>query len=161
MPEIFSINQQLFKIFWEDTSFVEKFKCAPAAKLLHHAYIGGLLEHVLSMALIGEHIANHYSGVDRDLLLAGIILHDVGKIKELSYKRRIDYTDEGKLLSHIVIGVGIIDEKIKKIPDFPKRTELLLKHLIVSHHGVKEFGSPEVPKTIEAIPKVYPAKCAP
>ncbi len=141
----------LSKLFWEDKRFVDRFKLAPAAKHLHHAYIGGLLEHTLSMAIIGQQISDHYSGVDRDLLLSGIVFHDVGKVEELGYTNKIDYTDKGRLLSHIVIGVLMIDEKIKKIPDFPEQTEYLLKHLIVSHHGVKEFGSPEVPKTVEAI----------
>ncbi len=141
----------LFEAFWADEAFVGAYTRAPAAKLMHHAYIGGLLEHTLSMAVLSELIAGHYSGVDRDLLLAGVILHDVGKIRELEYSHRIDYTDEGRLLSHIIIGLSMLDEKLKQVPDFPDVQAQLLKHLIVSHHGSREFGSPEPPKTIEAV----------
>jgi hypothetical protein len=96
-------------------------------------------------------IAGHYSGVDRDMLLAGVILHDVGKTRELEYTRRIDYSDEGRLLSHIIIGLSMLDEKLKQVPDFPDLQAQLLKHMIVSHHGSRAFGSPEPPKTIEAV----------
>jgi putative nucleotidyltransferase with HDIG domain len=125
----------LFEAFWADDAFVAAYVRAPAAKLMHHAYIGGLLEHTLSMAVLSEMIAGHYSGVDRDLLLAGVILHDVGKTRELEYTRRIDYTDEGRLLSHIIIGLSMLDEKLKQVPDFPDVQAQLLKHMIVSHHG--------------------------
>ena len=131
--------------------FVEKFKKAPAAKIMHHAYIGGLLEHTLSMCFLADKIAGHYSGLDRDLLIAGTILHDIGKIREFEYELSIDYSDEGRLLSHIVIGLGMIDEKIKGIKEFPDNLALLLRHMIVSHHGARDFGSPEPPKTIEAV----------
>ncbi|OQW98964.1 MAG: hypothetical protein BWK74_03330 [Desulfobacteraceae bacterium A6] len=141
----------LFTAFWNDAEFVEKFKKAPAAKKMHHAYIGGLLEHTLSMALLAERIAGHYSGLDRDLLIAGTILHDIGKIREFEYDIKIDYSDEGRLLSHIVIGLGMIDEKIKEIKEFPGALALMLRHMIVSHHGTRDFGSPEPPKTIEAV----------
>jgi len=100
---------------------------------------------------LSELIAGHYKGVDRDLLLAGVILHDIGKTRELEYSRRIDYTDEGRLLSHIVIGLSMLDEKMEQVPDFPVDQAHLLKHMIVSHHGAREFGSPEPPKTIEAV----------
>ncbi len=143
--------RQLFDLFWEDRQFVDMFKKAPAAKFMHHAYTGGLLEHSLSMALLAEKVGGHYQGVDQDLLLAGVILHDVGKIRELEYRYRIDYTDEGRLLSHIVIGIEIVDEKIRRVENFPKEKADLLKHMIVSHHGIKEYGSPELPKTIEAV----------
>jgi 3'-5' exoribonuclease len=141
----------LFEAFWADEAFVAAYSRAPAAKHMHHAYIGGLLEHSLSMAVLSEMVAGHYSGVDRDLLLAGVILHDVGKTRELAYSNRIDYTDEGRLLSHIVIGLSMLDEKMKLVPDFPQDQARLLKHMIVSHHGAREFGSPEPPKTIEAV----------
>lgn len=141
----------LFECFWTDDAFVAAYTRAPAAKLMHHAYIGGLLEHTLSMAVLSELIAGHYSGVDGDLLLAGVILHDVGKVRELEYTRRIDYTDEGRLLSHIVIGLSMLDEKLKQVPDFPETQAQLLKHMVISHHGAREFGSPEPPKTIEAV----------
>lgn len=143
--------RSLFDLFWADPDFVAAYTRAPAAKHMHHAYIGGLLEHTLSMAILSETIAGHYGGVDRDLLLAGVILHDVGKTRELEYSRRIDYTDEGRLLSHIIIGLSMLDEKLKQLPDFPEDQAQLLKHMIVSHHGAREFGSPEPPKTIEAV----------
>lgn len=141
----------LFEDFWKDEEFVRKFKAAPAAKKMHHAYLGGLLEHTLSMVSLADKIAGHYTGINRELLIAGTILHDIGKIREFDYKYKIDYSDEGRLLNHIVIGIQMIDEKIKKIEDFPEEQALLLKHLVVSHHGFREFGSPEPPKTIEAV----------
>lgn len=141
----------LFEGFWGDADFVALYTRAPAAKQMHHAYIGGLLEHTLSMAVLAEMVAGHYGGVDRDLLLAGVILHDVGKVRELDYTRRIDYTDEGRLLSHIIIGLSMLDERLGALPDFPPQLAHLLKHMIVSHHGAREYGSPEPPKTIEAI----------
>jgi len=143
--------KKLFEAFFNDTDFVRKFKNAPAAKKMHHAYIGGLLEHTLSMALLADRIAGHYSGVDRDLLLAGAILHDIGKIREFNYKYSIDYSDEGRLLSHIVIGIMMLDQKLEEVEDFPQDQAVLLRHMIVSHHGTREFGSPEPPKTIEAV----------
>ncbi len=143
--------KKLLEEFLKDEEFVCKFKTAPAAKKMHHAYIGGLLEHSLSMALLTDKIAGHYSGIDRDLLLVGIILHDIGKIREFDYTTRIDYSDEGRLLGHIVIGIQMIDEKLVKIENFPEEQAVLLKHLIASHHGTREFGSPEPPKTIEAV----------
>ena len=143
--------KKLFEMFFNDMDFVRKFKNAPAAKKMHHAYIGGLLEHTLSMALLADRIAGHYSGVDRDLLIAGTILHDIGKIREFNYKYSIDYSDEGRLLSHIVIGIMMLDEKLEEVEDFPQDQAVLLRHMIVSHHGTREFGSPEPPKTIEAV----------
>lgn len=143
--------KELFKAFWNDKEFVNKFKTAPAAKKMHHAYIGGLLEHTLSVALLADKVAGHYSGIDRDLLISGAILHDIGKILEFDYKTSIDYSDQGRLLNHIVIGLEILDEKIESVKNFPEEKALLLKHMIVSHHGQREFGSPEPPKTIEAV----------
>ena len=143
--------KNLIEAFWNDEEFVQKFKTAPAAKKMHHAYIGGLLEHTLSMASLADKIAGHYSGVDRDLLIAGAILHDIGKTREFEYEISIDYSDEGRLINHIVIGIEMIDEKLSEIEGFPEEKMLLLKHMIVSHHGTREFGSPEPPKTIEAV----------
>lgn len=144
--------KQLFNAFWNDKEFVRDFKKAPAAKNMHHAYLGGLLVHTVSMVFLAEKIADHYRGgsIDRELLMAGAILHDIGKLREFEYQYKIDYSDEGRLLSHIVIGLQMIDEKLDKVQNFPKKLEILLKHLVVSHHGTREFGSPEVPKTIEA-----------
>jgi 3'-5' exoribonuclease len=143
--------QALFQAFWEDRAFVEKFKTAPAAKKMHHAYLGGLLEHTLSMTVLADKIAGHYSGVDRDLLVAGALLHDIGKVREFRFDAHIDYSDEGRLLNHITIGVQMMEDKIKTIPNFPEEKALLLKHMLVSHHGSRAFGSPEPPKTIEAV----------
>jgi len=141
----------LLDAFWRDEPLVEKFKTAPAAKRMHHAYIGGLLEHTLSMAILVDRIAGHYAGVDMDLLLTGVILHDLGKIHEFDYRFTIDYSDAGRLLSHIVIGLQLLDEKLRSIQNFPEETANLLKHMIISHHGVREYGSPEPPKTLEAV----------
>jgi 3'-5' exoribonuclease len=143
--------KKLLEAFWKDKEFVRKFKTAPAAKKMHHAYIGGLLEHTLSMVSLADKVAVHYSGIDRDLLLAGTILHDIGKVDEFEYQFKIDYSDKGRLLNHIVIGIKMVDDKLSEIENFPEEQMLLLKHLIVSHHGVREFGSPEPPKTIEAV----------
>lgn len=141
----------LLDAFFKDKEFVNKFKTAPAAKKMHHAYIGGLLEHTLSMTSLADKIAGHYSGINRDLLLSGAILHDIGKVDEFEYQFKIDYSDKGRLLNHIVIGLKMVDEKLSEIKYFPEDQVLLLKHLIVSHHGTREFGSPEPPKTIEAV----------
>lgn len=141
----------LLQAFWCDENFVRKFKAAPAAKKMHHAYVGGLLEHTLSMAILTEKIAEHYSGIDRDLLITGAILHDIGKTEELAYASKIDYSDQGRLLNHIIIGLKMVDEKLAQITDFAAEKALLLKHMIVSHHGAREFGSPEPPKTMEAV----------
>jgi 3'-5' exoribonuclease len=143
--------KDLFKGFWADDQLVAQFKRAPAAKKMHHAYIGGLLEHTLSMAVLADRIAGHYSGIDRDLLMAGVLLHDIGKLREFNYDVAIDYSDEGRLVNHIVIGVQMIEEKIKTIPAFPADIAMLLKHMVISHHGSRELGSPEPPKTIEAV----------
>jgi 3'-5' exoribonuclease len=145
--------KNLLEAFWNDDEFVSKFKRAPAAKKMHHAYIGGLIEHTLSMARLADKIAEHYQyvGIDRDLLITSAILHDIGKIREFDYKVKIDYSDEGRLLNHIVIGVQMIEEKLGSIKNFPDEQALLIKHMIVSHHGTRDFGSPEPPKTIEAV----------
>lgn len=143
--------RKLMDKFWQDQHFVMNFKKAPAAKKMHHACIGGLLEHTLSLALLADRVAGHYSGIDRDLLIAGAILHDIGKIHEFTYDTRIDYSDEGRLVNHIVIGIRMIEQKMENLPSMTANTALLLKHLIISHHGTREFGSPEPPKTLEAV----------
>lgn len=141
----------LLDSFFGDEKIVELFKKAPAAKGLHHTYIGGLLEHTLSMVRLLELVASHYKDLNEDLLITGGILHDIGKIYEFSYGRLVDYSDAGRLLGHIVIGLEMIDERIAGIPDFPEQTAMELRHLIVSHHGALEFGSPKRPKTLEAL----------
>ena len=145
------LNSVLQK-FWADSAFVEKFCIAPAAKKMHHAYLGGLLEHTLSVSILVDRLIKcHYRGIDRDLLLTGAMLHDIGKIYEYEYSTMIDYSTEGRLLNHIVIGTRMLDEKIASIPDFPENTAQLLRHLVISHHGVREYGSPEPPKILEAV----------
>jgi len=133
-----------------------RFRIAPAATVNHHNYIGGLLEHVLSMARLALQIARHYDryypgAVDTDLLVAGVVLHDIGKITELSYDREFAYTDEGELIGHLVTGVGLVQRIADAIPEFPPDLMLKLQHLVVSHHGKLEFGSPKKPRIIEAI----------
>jgi len=142
---------RLLHLFWDDTDFVERFKIAPASKWIHHNYLGGLLEHTLSLAQLVLKNACHYKGLNIDLLLAGSILHDLGKIDELSYRRSLDYSDEGRLLGHIILGIEKIEEKIRQLPDFPKDLSTLVKHLILSHHGQDIWGSPKKPMTLEAV----------
>jgi len=141
----------LLRLFWEDESFVTRFKMAPASKGLHHSYLGGLLEHTLSLTHLVLKNANHYDGLDLDLLLTAAILHDLGKVHELSYHRSFNYSDEGRLLGHIILGIEMVEEKIRKLPDFPKELSTLLKHLLLSHHGQYVWGSPKKPMTVEAV----------
>ena len=148
--------KRLLTGIFSDADLRERFITAPAAKSMHHPYLGGLLEHVLSICSLASLVTAHYKkGINKDLLTAGAILHDIGKIYELTYRRSFDYTDEGKLLGHITIGVGLIDRNIEAIPDFPEETAMLLKHMILSHHGHLEFGSPKRPKTLEAFILYY------
>jgi 3'-5' exoribonuclease len=126
------------------------YRRAPAAKTVHHACLGGLLEHVLSICALCNFTASHYKGIDRDLLLAGALLHDIGKIHELSYERGFGYTTEGQLLGHITIGIGMVEEKLRGLPDFPSQLRALVEHMILSHHGRLEFGSPKEPLFPEA-----------
>jgi 3'-5' exoribonuclease len=142
---------QLLQLFWEDESFTKLFKMAPASKWLHHNYLGGLLEHTLSLAQLVLINASHYDGLNLDLLLTASILHDLGKVDELSYHRSFDYSDEGRLLGHIVLGVERVEEKIRQLPDFPKDLSTLLKHFLLSHHGQYIWGSPKRPMTLEAV----------
>jgi 3'-5' exoribonuclease len=136
--------------FLGDRHFMSLFKKAPAAKSFHHSYIGGLLEHTLSVCRMARIISDHYPDLDRDLLLAGAFLHDVGKVKELGFGGLIEYTDEGRLLGHLTLGVSMVDEKLSLLPGFPEEISLRLKHLILSHHGEYVFGSPKRPKFLEA-----------
>ncbi|OPY84346.1 MAG: 3'-5' exoribonuclease YhaM [Syntrophus sp. PtaU1.Bin208] len=143
--------KKLLKAFFDDRETAERFKRAPAAKGFHHIYLGGLLEHTHSVIRLLDQIASHYPGVNRDLLLTGGILHDIGKIREFSYDRLVEYSDEGRLIGHIIIGVEMVDQKIAGIPDFPESLAMELRHLILSHHGILEYGSPKRPKTLEAL----------
>ena len=141
----------LLELMFNDPEIAQRYKVAPAAKSVHHAYLGGLIEHVLSMCGLARFVASHYPDIDLDLLLAGVILHDVGKIYELSYERGFHYTSEGQLLGHIFIGLRMLDEKMRQLPDFPAKLRTLLEHMIISHHGELEFGSPRPPSFPEAL----------
>jgi len=135
----------------EDPELMPRLKRAPGAKTIHHAFLGGLLEHVVSLCRLSRLAAQNYPEIDLDLLLTGAILHDVGKIHELSYERSLDYTTEGNLLGHISIAQDILTRKMEAIPGFPERLRTLVLHLLLSHHGRLEFGSPVTPKLREAV----------
>lgn len=141
----------LLEAFLGDEELARAFREAPAARGMHHAWIGGLLEHVLSLMGLAELVARHYPEVNRDLLLAGVALHDIGKLRELQWGTSFEYTMEGQLLGHITIGIGMIEAKIAGIPNFPAAKRVLVEHLVLSHHGKYEFGSPKLPMTPEAI----------
>jgi 3'-5' exoribonuclease len=147
--------KQLLDLFLEDQAFKNLLKSAPAAKNLHHVYIGGLLEHTLSVANLILKIGSHYGNLNLDLLLTAGILHDIGKVHELTFSRSFDYSDAGRLLGHIVIGLEMITEKINSLPGFPGDLAIELKHLIISHHGQYDYGSPKRPKTLEAFILYY------
>ncbi len=140
----------LMAAFFGDAELMALYRIAPAAKGMHHVYLGGLLEHSLAVARLVDVIIPLYGGLNRDLLVAGALLHDVGKVREMTYQRSFDYTDEGKLLGHITIGVEMVQERIAAIPGFPVELGMLLKHMLLSHHGQYEYGSPKRPKTVEA-----------
>jgi 3'-5' exoribonuclease len=141
----------LLEAVFADADIALAYRTAPAAKTVHHAWLGGLIEHVLSLCHLAKFAAQHYPGIDFDLLLAGVLLHDIGKVRELSYARGFGYTTEGQLLGHISIGVQMVEEKLRLVPDFPPKLRTLLFHLILSHHGEMEFGSPKVPVFAEAL----------
>ena len=137
-------------ILVNDPARVAAFKSHSAAKQMHHSYMGGLLEHTLNVAQICDYMSGRYKHVNRDLLITGALLHDIGKIYELSAMPMNDYTDDGQMLGHITIGVEMIQDEVRKIEDFPHELASLLKHSILAHHGEYEFGSPKLPATIEA-----------
>lgn len=143
--------KRLLKAILADPGVSAAYREAPAARQLHHAWLGGLLEHVVSLLRLGERVAAHYPLLDRDLLLTGVILHDIGKIRELSWNTGFDYTIDGVLLGHIQMGVDIVEKAIASLPDFPDRLRTLVLHLILSHHGKLEFGSPKLPMIPEAL----------
>ncbi|MEK6692291.1 MAG: HD domain-containing protein [Nitrospirota bacterium] len=142
---------KLLDSFFGNDEFMSLFKKAPAAKEIHHVYLGGLLEHTLEVTKLCLESVNHFKNINRDLLVAGALLHDIGKVYEFSYDRFIDYSTQGRLLGHIAIGVGLLEEKVREIKGFPGESKMLLEHLIISHHGENEYGSPIVPKTVEAL----------
>ena len=135
----------------DDDEIARRYRVAPAAKHIHHAFLGGLIEHVLSLCHLSRMAAEPLPNIDGDLLMTGAILHDIGKIYELSYERGFSYSDEGQLLGHMLIAVRMIGEKLRGIPDFPPRLRSLVEHMILSHHGQLEFGSPKTPVFPEAM----------
>ncbi len=143
--------KQLLGDLLADETFRSAFMTAPAAKTIHHAVLGGLLEHTTSVVGLCRVLADYYPAVDRDLLVAAAMLHDVGKIRELTWDRVFDYSDIGRLLGHITLGAMLVEERIRRMPDFPEELSQRLLHCIVSHHGELEWGSPRRPKTLEAL----------
>ena len=134
-----------------DPALAEAYREAPAAKQLHHAWLGGLLEHVVSLCTLADRVAPHYPLLDRDLLMTGVILHDIGKVRELSWEVGFEYTIEGMLLGHIQIGAALAERTIDSLPNFPPKLKTLVLHMILSHHGKLEFGSPKLPMIPEAL----------
>lgn len=145
------LKQLLRSFFVEDAEFISKFRFSSAAKSVHHSFVGGLLEHTLSVAKNCEYFADHYEMLNRDLLVAAAICHDIGKVREFVPYPENDYSDEGNLLGHIIIGAEMVGERIAKIPGFPVNLANELRHCILAHHGELEFGSPKKPAIIEAV----------
>jgi 3'-5' exoribonuclease len=143
--------RRLVFAFLDDPAIGPAYRAAPAAKVLHHAWIGGLLEHVLTLVRVCRATAPFYPEVDADLLVTGAILHDIGKVRELSWGTSFSYTLEGQMIGHISIAQGMLREKVKELPCFPEKLRVLVEHMILSHHGKYEFGSPKLPMTPEAI----------
>ena len=134
-----------------DPKIASAYREAPAAKQLHHAWLGGLLEHVVSLLTLADRVAPHYPLVHRDLLLTGVVLHDIGKVRELSWEIGFEYTLDGVLLGHISMGASLAERTMDTLPGFPPKLKTLVLHLILSHHGKLEFGSPKLPMTPEAL----------
>ncbi|HSY70127.1 MAG TPA: HD domain-containing protein [Edaphobacter sp.] len=143
--------QRLVFAFLDDDQIGPAFKAAPAAKRLHHAWLGGLLEHVLTLVRVCLAAVPFYPEVDPDLLVTGAILHDVGKVRELEWKSSFSYSLEGQMIGHISIAQGMLREKVQALAPFPEKLRVLVEHMILSHHGKYEFGSPKLPMTPEAI----------
>ena len=143
--------KQLLTTLFTNAELAQAYREAPAAKQLHHAYLGGLLEHVISLLKLADRVAPHYPMLHRDLLLTGVLLHDIGKVRELAWDVGFEYTVEGTLLGHIQMGMELVEKTIAGIPDFPPRLKTLVLHVILSHHGKLEFGSPKLPMIPEAL----------
>jgi len=143
--------KRLLAVLLADPALAEAYREAPAAKQLHHAWLGGLLEHVVSLLTLADRVAPHYPILDRDLLLTGVLLHDIGKVRELSREIGFEYTVEGVLLGHIQIGAALAERAMDSLPNFPPRLKILVLHMILSHHGKLEFGSPKLPMIPEAL----------
>jgi len=141
----------LVEALLDDEDVARRMRRAPAAKQIHHAYLGGLLEHVLSLCTLARMAAEHYKNIDYDLLLTGVVLHDIGKIYELNYERGFSYSDDGQLLGHMTIALRMVADKLRGLPDFPPPLRSLVEHMILSHHGQLEFGSPKLPQFPEAL----------
>lgn len=141
----------LVESYFADPTFAKAFQFHSAAKSVHHGFVGGLLEHTLSVVKMCEYFAGAYPMLNRDLLLTAAMFHDIGKTKELSVFPENDYTDDGQLLGHIVIGTEMVSDKIRTIPDFPVKLAAELKHCILAHHGELEYGSPKKPALLEAM----------
>jgi 3'-5' exoribonuclease len=141
----------LLEALLDDPDVASRYRRAPAAKQIHHAFLGGLIEHVLSLCALARLTAGHYPIVDYDLLVTGVILHDIGKIYELNYERGFSYSNEGQLIGHISIAMRMVGERLRGLPDFPPRLRTLVEHMILSHHGQLEFGSPKLPQFPEAL----------
>lgn len=146
-PDLLALAEACFA----DEELMRLLKQAPGAKTIHHPYLSGLLEHTLSLLKLIQKVVENYRGIDVDLLLIGGFLHDIGKVYEFTFDRAIDYTDEGQLLGHLVMEVELVERKIAGIADFPAELAMLVKHMLVSHHGAYEFGSPKLPQTLEAV----------
>ena len=144
------LKQLLTNIFADETT-VAKFKKAPAAKTMHHPYLGGLLEHTLSLVRLAHKVGSHYPGIDLDLLQTGAVLHDFGKIDELSYERGFGYTNEGQMIGHLTMETIMVHDHIKQVAGFPDELRRHLLHLLLTHHGKLEYGSPKLPSTPEAL----------
>jgi 3'-5' exoribonuclease len=143
--------QQLATSIFSDPQLVARFKRAPAAKVMHHAYLGGLLEHVVGLCGLARRIASHYPELDVDLLLIAALLHDVGKLDELCYERAVNYTSQGQLLGHIVMELETVSKAMDSIAGFPPNLKTVVQHMLISHHGEYEFGSPKLPMIREAL----------
>ncbi len=143
--------RRLLHTLVDDPAIRDAYQQAPAARQLHHAWLGGLLEHVVSLLGLAQRVVPHYPIVLPDLVYTGILLHDIGKIRELTWQTGFDYTIEGQLLGHIPIGVSMVEHAIDSIPDFPPRLRTIVLHLVLSHHGRLEFGSPKLPMIPEAL----------
>jgi len=150
-----SYLRQLLEDIFADDMVARKFKKAPAAKTMHHPYLGGLLEHTLSLVKLCRKVGEHYPGIDIDLLQTGAVLHDFGKIDELCYERGFGYTNEGQMIGHLVMETIMVSDHIKQIPGFPEELRRHLLHMLLAHHGKLEFGSPKLPSTPEALMLAY------
>lgn len=141
----------LVRHFYDDADFVARLAQAPAGRRVHHAYLGGLLEHLTEVLALCDTVLKLYPAINGDLLRAGALLYDIGKLQEYTWERDIDYTDEGRLIGHVVLGDEAVSQAIAQMPDFPAELSLRLRHMLLSHHGRYEWGSPRRPKTLEAI----------